>query len=129
MRVSAHGYLGFAAMASPNLRAALELATRFAPTRTTALGLRLAVEGDLAAGAPDEGPFDVILVNGAFETMPSALLGQLATGGRLVGVDARTSSPRGVIVDKAAAGFSERSLFDAKADVLEAFRRAPGFVF
>ena len=59
----------------------------------------------------------------------SALLDQLAMGGRLVGVDARTGSPRGVIIDKAAAGFSERSLFDAKADVLEAFRRAPGFVF
>jgi protein-L-isoaspartate(D-aspartate) O-methyltransferase len=91
-------------------------------------GIRV-VEGDLAAGARAEGPFDVILVNGAFETMPSALLDQLAIGGRLVGVDARTDSPRGVIVDKAAAGFSERSLFDGKADVLEAFRRAPGFVF
>ena len=91
-------------------------------------GIRV-VEGDLAAGARAEGPFDVILVNGAFETMPSALLDQLAIGGRLVGVDARTDSPRGVIVDKAAAGFSERSLFDGKADVLGAFRRAPGFVF
>jgi protein-L-isoaspartate(D-aspartate) O-methyltransferase len=87
------------------------------------------VEGELAAGAHGKGPFDVILVNGAFETTPRALLGQLATGGRLVGVDARTVSPRGVIIDKSSVGFSERSLFDARADVLEAFRRTPGFAF
>jgi protein-L-isoaspartate(D-aspartate) O-methyltransferase len=87
------------------------------------------VEGELAAGAPGKGPFDVILVNGAYETTPRALLDQLASGGRLVGVDARTVSPRGVIIDKSSVGFSERSLFDAKADVLEAFRRTPGFVF
>lgn len=87
------------------------------------------VEGDLAEGLPAKGPFDVILINGAFETTPNALLSQLAKGGRLVGIDARSGSPRGVIMDKSAAGYSERSLFDAAADVLAAFRRAPSFSF
>jgi protein-L-isoaspartate(D-aspartate) O-methyltransferase len=87
------------------------------------------VEGDLSAGAPDKGPFDVILINGAFETTPNALLDQLTQGGRLVGVDARGSSLRGAIIERSAVGFSERSLFDATADVLEGFRRAPRFVF
>jgi AraC-like DNA-binding protein len=41
MRISAHGYVGFAAMTAANLRQALELACRFAPTRSTALALRL----------------------------------------------------------------------------------------
>lgn len=41
MRVPAHGYLGFAAMTAPTIRHALELAVRYAPTRTTALALRL----------------------------------------------------------------------------------------
>lgn len=41
MRASAHGYLGFAAMTAPTLREALRLAEQFAPTRTTAIGLRL----------------------------------------------------------------------------------------
>lgn len=45
MRVPAHGYLGFAAMTAPTVRHALELAVRYAPTRTTALALRLE-EGD-----------------------------------------------------------------------------------
>lgn len=49
MRVSAHGYLGFAAMTAGTLREALEVATRFAPTRTTALGLRLELTGGEAA--------------------------------------------------------------------------------
>jgi len=87
------------------------------------------VEGKLAEGLPAKAPFDVILINGAFETTPTALIGQLAVGGRLVGIDARSGSPRGVIIDKSAAGYSERSLFDATAEVLDAFRRAPSFVF
>ena len=37
MRISSHGYLGFAAMASPTLGDALDLAVRFAPTRTDAV--------------------------------------------------------------------------------------------
>ncbi|MCC6811818.1 MAG: AraC family transcriptional regulator ligand-binding domain-containing protein [Deltaproteobacteria bacterium] len=41
MRVSAHGYLGFAAMTARTLGEALDLAVRFAPTRTTAISLRL----------------------------------------------------------------------------------------
>lgn len=41
MRISAHGQLGFAAMSAGTLREALELAARYAPTRTTAIALRL----------------------------------------------------------------------------------------
>ncbi len=43
MRASAHGYLGFAAMTASTLRDALEIATRFVPTRTNAIGLSLHV--------------------------------------------------------------------------------------
>jgi AraC-like DNA-binding protein len=45
MQASAHGYLGFAAMTAGTVREAMDLAIRFLPTRTTALGLRLEVEG------------------------------------------------------------------------------------
>jgi protein-L-isoaspartate(D-aspartate) O-methyltransferase len=86
-------------------------------------------EGDLAAGAPSKGPFDVIFLDGAFETTPKALLEQLAPGGRLVGVDARTPALRGVLIEKAAMGLSERSLFDVRADVLPGFRKTPSFAF
>lgn len=43
MQVPAHGYLGFAAMTAPTARHALELAVKFAPTRTNALRLSLEV--------------------------------------------------------------------------------------
>lgn len=49
MRVSAHGYLGFAAMTSSTVREALELAMKFAPTRTSALALRLHEDGKIGA--------------------------------------------------------------------------------
>jgi AraC-like DNA-binding protein len=49
MRISVHGYVGFAAMTAANLRQALELACQFAPTRSTALALRLEEHGDQAA--------------------------------------------------------------------------------
>jgi protein-L-isoaspartate(D-aspartate) O-methyltransferase len=87
------------------------------------------VEGDLASGAAGKGPFDAIVVNGAFEIAPAGLIDQLADVGRLVGIDSRGRSTRGVIFETAAGARGERSLFDAKADVLEGFKRAPNFAF
>ena len=54
MRLSSHGFLGFAAMTAQNVRQALDLAVRFASTRTSAIGLALAVEGDTASIALEE---------------------------------------------------------------------------
>ncbi len=49
MRVSSHGYLGFAAMTAGTVREALALAERFSVTRTTAIGLSTYVEGNVAS--------------------------------------------------------------------------------
>jgi protein-L-isoaspartate(D-aspartate) O-methyltransferase len=87
------------------------------------------VEGDLALGAQGKGPFDVILVNGAFESRPDALIAQLAEGGRLVGVEARDGAQEGVLIEKSGAGISQRALFETQAATIEAFRPAPSFVF
>lgn len=40
-------------------------------------------EGELNAGAPEHGPYDVILVEGGVEAMPEAILAQLKEGGRI----------------------------------------------
>jgi AraC-like DNA-binding protein len=48
MRVSTHGFLGFAAMTASTVREALQLAVRFAAIRTSVIGLALVVEGDTA---------------------------------------------------------------------------------
>jgi AraC-like DNA-binding protein len=45
MHVSAHGYVGYAALSASTMREALDLGIRFAPIVTTALGMRLRVDG------------------------------------------------------------------------------------
>jgi AraC-like DNA-binding protein len=49
MRLTTHGFLGFAAMTSGTVREVIDLAVRFAGTRTTALGLTFMLEGELAS--------------------------------------------------------------------------------
>lgn len=49
MRLSSHGFLGFAAMTAGTVREALELAAKFASTRTSAISLSLHVEGETAS--------------------------------------------------------------------------------
>jgi AraC-like DNA-binding protein len=49
MRISAYGYLGFAAMVASTAGDAIELVTRFTPTRTNAISVRLDRDGDRAA--------------------------------------------------------------------------------
>jgi AraC-like DNA-binding protein len=45
MRVSMHGYLGFAALSASTMREGIELAIRYAPIVSTAIGLRLRIDG------------------------------------------------------------------------------------
>jgi protein-L-isoaspartate(D-aspartate) O-methyltransferase len=87
------------------------------------------VEGDLAAGAKGRGPFDVIVVEGAFEAPPDALLAQLGENGRLVGVDACEGAPEATLIERLATGFGRRALFETGAATLEGFKRTPSFAF
>src|SRR5579864_5949021 len=70
-----------------------------AKTLTARSPLVTMVAGPLTKPAPG-GPFDVILVNGAFERSPIELLDQLAPGGRLVGVDASFGAPKAVLIER-----------------------------
>ncbi|GKQ50934.1 protein-L-isoaspartate O-methyltransferase [Bradyrhizobium sp. Ce-3] len=83
-----------------------------------------AADGD-AAGAP----YDVIVLNGATEIVPTGLFGQLKEGGRLVGVFGLTPPPRATLVTHSHGDFGHRELFDAAAPVLPGFERVPAFVF
>jgi protein-L-isoaspartate(D-aspartate) O-methyltransferase len=87
------------------------------------------VEGPLPDGAASLGPFDVIVVEGAFRVAPDALISQLADGGRLVGIDAILGAPQAALYEKRGGGVSRRALFEAAADVLDGFEPTPGFVF
>jgi protein-L-isoaspartate(D-aspartate) O-methyltransferase len=87
------------------------------------------VDGPLNEPPAGKGPFDVIIVNGAFEIAPDRLLSALSDNGRLLGVSARSSAKRIVIFERSGAGISERSLYDAAGDVLPGLARAPAFAF
>lgn len=87
------------------------------------------VAGDLAQGVPAKGPFDVILVEGAIEVEPTALLAQLSDGGRLVAVAGRGQSGRITLWTKSGTETGSIALLNAAAPLLPAFALSPGFVF
>jgi protein-L-isoaspartate(D-aspartate) O-methyltransferase len=82
-----------------------------------------------ADGDPANGPYDVIVLNGATEVVPSGLYRQLKEGGRLVGVFAVNRPARATIVTHSHDDFGYRALFDAAAPVLPGLERVPAFVF
>jgi protein-L-isoaspartate(D-aspartate) O-methyltransferase len=89
------------------------------------------VQGALEAGLPAQGPFDVILVEGAMGQVPDALTAQLADGGRLLGV-VNSGGPVGhaVLLRKVGGLIARRVLFDAGIRRLPGFEAPkPGFVF
>lgn len=86
-------------------------------------------DGALAEGCPADGPFDAILVNGCLETKPTALLAQLAEGGRLGCIRQEGGPGRAMLFVRSGGGVGSRALFDASAPVLAAFRAAPAFAF
>jgi protein-L-isoaspartate(D-aspartate) O-methyltransferase len=87
------------------------------------------VEDPLDGGAAHLGPFDVIVVEGAFRLCPQALLSQLADGGRLVGVDASGVTSQAALYEKSAEGVSRRALFETTAEVLDGFQPGVSFAF
>lgn len=87
----------------------------------------LVESGSLVAGVPGSGPYDVILVEGGVETLPQALLGQLAEGGRLAAIDMEGILGRCRIWRRAGESVSSRAVFDATAPVLPGFDAARPF--
>jgi len=92
--------------------------------------------GPLAVGAPDDGPFNVILINGRVEANLEALFAQLKGGGRLVAIDSvpgdfSSRAGKGVRYDKTGDGSTIgcRTFFDAGAALLRDFKRAEQFTF
>jgi protein-L-isoaspartate(D-aspartate) O-methyltransferase len=87
------------------------------------------VAGPLEGGYPAEAPYDVILINGLVEVSPRGLLNQLADGGRLACIERVGRSGRAMLYIRSGDAFGSRSIFDAAAPALAAFKAEPGFVF
>ena len=87
------------------------------------------IEGALATGAAKHGPYDVIVLEGAAETMPQAILDQLKDGGRIAALIADGSSGQCRIGYKRGNHVDWRAAFSAHAPIAEGFEKAVAFSF
>lgn len=88
-----------------------------------------AVIGPLAAGWAAGAPYDLILVDGAVEEIPEALVAQLRDGGRLAAARIERGVTRLVIGRCAGNGFGAVAVADAEAAPLPGFAPSPVFAF
>lgn len=108
-----------------------ELAAK-ASTTLTELGIDNAaiVEAPLTDGYAKQGPYDVILFEGAVEQIPDTITEQLADGGRMAAVTVDEGGVgRATLYLRTAGAVSGRTLFDAATPMLPGFAREHGFVF
>lgn len=87
------------------------------------------VTGALRDGAPKQGPYNVIFLNGSVPVKPVGLFEQLAEGGRLVGVIGGGPVGHAHVFVRAHGSVSGRVVFDASAYPLPGFEVAESFVF
>lgn len=86
------------------------------------------VTGELEVGYPLEGPYDAIVLEGAVEQVPPALLDQLKDGGRLAVIEAGMPS-HAVVWRRLGRSFDRRVAFEAAAPAAPGFAVKKEFVF
>lgn len=87
------------------------------------------VGGPLEAGWKRDAPYDQILIDGAVEYIPDAIVEQLANGGRLGTALIDRGITRLIVGRKAAGAFGYLSLSDAGVPALPGFERPRAFTF
>lgn len=87
------------------------------------------VTAPLTTGAPAEGPYDAIVVQGAVEQVPAPIMAQLKDGGRIGALFMQGALGTARIGLKQNGVVTWRSVFNATAPVLPGFAAKRGFVF
>jgi protein-L-isoaspartate(D-aspartate) O-methyltransferase len=87
------------------------------------------VEGPLGAGWKKKQPYDLILIDGAVELVPQALIDQLADGGRLAVAIIDRGVTRLAIGKRSGKGFGLVAFTEAEAAPLPGFERPKSFSF
>jgi len=88
------------------------------------------IEGELVAGDPAGGPYDLIVIEGKIEFIPDAFVEQLSARGRLVAILAERGLGRIAVAEPVSGGgFAHRVVADANAGSLPGFAKAREFVF
>ncbi|MET0249123.1 MAG: protein-L-isoaspartate O-methyltransferase [Sphingobium sp.] len=88
-----------------------------------------AVRGPLAHGAPDGAPYDVLLIDGAVEAVPDALVEQVVDGGRVVTGLAKNGVVRTCRGRVAGGVLGLVTLTDMEMVILPGFERPRQFTF
>ncbi|MDO7708188.1 MAG: protein-L-isoaspartate O-methyltransferase [Paracoccaceae bacterium] len=83
--------------------------------------------GELALGAPKHGPYDVIVLQGAVEVIPDAILAQLKEGGRIGAIFMEGALGVARIGYKMGTTITWRFSFNASAPVLLGFGKTLSF--
>jgi len=86
-------------------------------------------DGPLGEGSKKGAPFDVILIDGAVEFIPDALVEQLEEGGRIGGAIVEQGITRLFIGRRVGGGFGFQAIADASTPVLPGFERPRAFTF
>ena len=87
------------------------------------------VTGPLTAGYAAEGPYDLIMVEGAVETVPQALIDQMRDGGRMVVVEGHGNAAAAWLYVRDGDVVSRRRGFNCAVKSLPGFSREAEFVF
>ena len=83
--------------------------------------------GALDAGAPEHGPYDVIVIEGAVDQIPQTIIDQLKNGGRIIALFADGAFGRVMMGYKLDGKVDWRNVFDAGAPVLPGFQKQHTF--
>jgi protein-L-isoaspartate(D-aspartate) O-methyltransferase len=92
------------------------------------LGVKVA-EGPLEAGSEKGAPFDLILIDGAIEYIPDAIVAQLADGGRLGAALIDRGVARLIVGRKSGGAFGYLTIGDSAAPALPGFSKPRVFTF
>ncbi len=87
------------------------------------------IDGALTEGCAAEGPFDVILFDGAVDFVPEKLTAQLKDGGRLVVIEGSGAAGAARLYVRSGDSVAGRFAFNASAQVLPGFQREAIFEF
>lgn len=88
------------------------------------------VPGSLINGSAQQGPYDVIFINGSVQTIPQALVNQLKDNGKIATFyrDDKGES-HAVLYHKHKGDLRKQIIFDAFIPLLKDFQKAEGFSF
>jgi protein-L-isoaspartate(D-aspartate) O-methyltransferase len=87
------------------------------------------VQGPLDAGAPKQGPYDVILIDGAVAEVPDKLFRQLKQGGRLVALIKQGATAVAHVYVRSGDEFAGRAAFNTSLPPLQPSPHVEKFVF